>query len=711
MPSDRFKLAFKTALAMVLAYGVALAMNWQNPYWAGLAVALCSLSTSGESLLKGLLRVSGTLLALVVSLSLIALFPQERWAFMSMMSLFVGFCTYMAMGTTRWYFWLVAGFSVPLLSVAGGADGLNDFNTVMLRLQETILGVVSFTLVSIVLWPVSSQAAFEKAFAGLVEVHRDLFRHYLSLAVGRAPADDAQAGRLRAAALSSRLGPLLDAAVLDSYQIDEARHVWRRSLRLLRELDEALEAWRQCIPETAHLYLPGLLPGNRGFIASIEDRFAGIEAILSGAPPPAQEPGPDLQVQEAAVADLTHFDRAALRLFRDKLLEIDVLTRSLTEAVAEARGFAPLRSQTPERHKTTLAQLLDPDRWAAVLRVEVAVWLAILIVLYVPSFPDATTLLVLAVSFSVSIVKQMPHVRVFGSLPAILVGILVGATAHILIMPNLTSFSSLAFLIFAVVFLASFFYWQPRQMILKTSVVILFLMLAQIDNEQQYNALGALNLGVTFVFLLLILSISGFVPISQRAETAIMTLLRRFFKNCEGLISSGSVQWHRSICLHAVASLPEQMPGIARALPPDSLEEKKRQQFDGFVAALQILARRLLALDRARGEAQSEVLVRELGADARNWRVALEEIFHDLSKDPAATEPAALQTRLDIALLNFEQRIDETIEKLGEGAVSAHESENMYRLLGAYRGLSQSLIEFSDQAAQVAWERMREARF
>lgn len=60
--SDRVKAAMKTALAMVLAYGVALSMDWDNPYWAGFAVAFCSLSTVGESLNKGLLRLSGTLL-------------------------------------------------------------------------------------------------------------------------------------------------------------------------------------------------------------------------------------------------------------------------------------------------------------------------------------------------------------------------------------------------------------------------------------------------------------------------------------------------------------------------------------------------------------------------------------------------------------------------------------------------------------------------
>ena len=39
----KFQEAFKTALAVVIAVGIALAMDWDKPYWAGLAVGMCSL--------------------------------------------------------------------------------------------------------------------------------------------------------------------------------------------------------------------------------------------------------------------------------------------------------------------------------------------------------------------------------------------------------------------------------------------------------------------------------------------------------------------------------------------------------------------------------------------------------------------------------------------------------------------------------------------
>ena len=66
--SVRTKESIKTALAMTIAYGIALAMDWDRPYWAGFAVAFCSLGSVGQSLNQAAMRMLGTLVAMVVAL-------------------------------------------------------------------------------------------------------------------------------------------------------------------------------------------------------------------------------------------------------------------------------------------------------------------------------------------------------------------------------------------------------------------------------------------------------------------------------------------------------------------------------------------------------------------------------------------------------------------------------------------------------------------
>src|SRR5215831_3144881 len=251
--SDRVKSALKTALAMVLAYGVALSMDWDNPYWAGFSVAFCSLSTVGESLNKGLLRLSGTLLGSLAALTLIALFPQDRWAFLACMSIFTGFCTFMMFGTSRWYFWNVAGLSVPLLALAGGANAPNDFQTVILRTEETTLGILSYSLVWLLIWPTSTREVFEDAVRRLVTIHRQLTARYLAATIGEPHDVEVEALRREATQVRARLGGLLDGAEIDSYETWEARHAWRRLIQQLSQLTSTLERWRQSFSEVREL--------------------------------------------------------------------------------------------------------------------------------------------------------------------------------------------------------------------------------------------------------------------------------------------------------------------------------------------------------------------------------------------------------------------------------------------------------------------------
>ena len=77
--SRKAKESIKTALAMTIAYGIALQMDWDKPVWAGFAVAFVSLETVGQSFNKAALRMVGTLVAAVVALTFIALFAQDRW--------------------------------------------------------------------------------------------------------------------------------------------------------------------------------------------------------------------------------------------------------------------------------------------------------------------------------------------------------------------------------------------------------------------------------------------------------------------------------------------------------------------------------------------------------------------------------------------------------------------------------------------------------
>jgi hypothetical protein len=130
-----------------------------------------------------------------------------------------------------------------------------------------------------------------------------------------------------------------------------------------------------------------------------------------------------------------------------------------------------------------------------------------------------------------------------------------------------------------------------------------------------------------------------------------------------------------------------------------------------LITAVQALAYRIRVLLEARAAPQSDAMVRALRADVRAWREGVQRIFSTLSEDPASESFADLRSRLDAVLTRLESRVDEALDGADATPLPPEESRNMYRLLGAHRGVSEAVVELSRQSGGMNWARLREARF
>jgi len=173
--SRRAKEAIKTALAMTLAYGIALSQGWEKPMWAGFAVAFVSLGTVGQSIDKATLRMVGTFAAAAVAFVLLGCFAQDRWTFLLALSAWVGYCTYRIGGSRYPYAWQATAFVTVIVSLEAGFDAANAFRVATLRIQETGLGVLVYSLVSLLVWPVNAGPKMQVAAVALVEAEKELF--------------------------------------------------------------------------------------------------------------------------------------------------------------------------------------------------------------------------------------------------------------------------------------------------------------------------------------------------------------------------------------------------------------------------------------------------------------------------------------------------------------------------------------------------------
>jgi len=718
--SDRVKAAVKTALAIVLAYGVALSMDWGHSYWAAFAVAFCTLSTVGESLNKGLLRLSGTLLGSLAAVTLIALFAQDRWLFLIGMTIFTGFCTYMMSGTSRWYFWQVAGLSVPLLALSGGTDSVNDFETVVTRTEETALGLASYSLVWLLIWPTSSREAFEDAVRRLVAAQRQLTAQVLTPTVGETHDAGPETLRRQTMQMQARLGGLLDGAEVDSYDVWEARRAWRGLIHRLSQLTSASERWRQSLAEVRELDLRRLLPELPEFAAGLDHRFVQIGRMLEGHPPERGPtpvpPSPD----DGAIASLSQFQRAALLVYRANLQEVDRLTRDLFDTIADIRSFARAKVYPAYDAAPLLPSALDPERLAGVARWFAGLWLAWIIALYVPDVPNTVEFIVLSNSLSMALFL-LPQVPIAGMFLPIALGFALGGAIYVLVMPHLASFASLGVVLFAAVFLICYLYHRPTQAAGKAAALAVLVMLMGVANEQSYNFLNVANLAVVLPLVFAVLAVATHFPVSFRPEHVFLRLLGRFFRACAYLAST--LQWdpanpptrwqrfRRVLHLGDLARAPGKLAIWGSALPAAALGQSTTGQVQALVDSLQALAYRMQDLIETRATPQSQVLVRELLSEVRAWRVALQDIFGNLSQHPEAADFADFRSQLDAMVERLEKQIEEAVAGADQASISTRENENSFRLLGAFRGVSEALVNFARQAGGIDWARLREARF
>jgi len=132
-----------------LALYVAFWLQLDNPYWAGASAAIVCQPQLGASLRKGWFRMIGTLTGAVMSVVLVASFPQDRSLFLGALALWAGSCAFGATVLRNFasYSAALAGYTVAivggdLLGTVGGLDANAAFLVAVSRATAICLGIV-----------------------------------------------------------------------------------------------------------------------------------------------------------------------------------------------------------------------------------------------------------------------------------------------------------------------------------------------------------------------------------------------------------------------------------------------------------------------------------------------------------------------------------------------------------------------------------------
>ena len=158
-------------------------------------------------------------------------------------------------------------------------------------------------------------------------------------------------------------------------------------------------------------------------------------------------------------------------------------------------------------------------------------------------------------------------------------------------------------------------------------------------------------------------------------------------------------------------SLPGKLGVWGKQIDHKAFPDSTPAQVAGMVASLQLLADRTGALIEAHRAPQAAVLVSELGDEVRAWRIVIEQGFDRWSEHLAAEPVDVLRKRLLTRLARLDDRIEQALNQTGPGEISDIKFRNFYRLLGAFRGITEAAVGYANMADTIDCTQFREENF
>ncbi len=716
MLSRRTKESIKTALAVVIAYAITFYFGWEKPFWAAFAVVMISLDTSGQSLNKAAMRTLGTVVAVCAALTFFALFPQERWALLFVLCAYLGFCAYMIAGPRRQYFWFVSAFVCLVIIIDGAPVSSDLFAIAMARFEETAMGIVVYSVVSILLWPQSSRGDLETSAQNLFETQVALYKASIAETAADDPTTNLQPVAIKEIQALIQFEKDLEAAIHDSYEVWEVRRQWRQYHALSQSLLKALGRWRASFTNARHLDLPGLLPNLETFKAEMAARADRIAAMLRGESVGAPPSRLTLEVALTEARALSHFDRAALAAFKSQLDQIEELSRTLFKCVADIKGFGTEASDAVPAAGGGFA--LDPDRLHASATVVATLVVAYCVWIYVDP-PTHSLFVFLPTQWALaSVLTRLPITKM---VPGFLTAFLTAGIAYVFVMPHLSGFAELSVMLFLFVFGMFWLFFEPKRRMTRTGALANFLILISLENNQSYDFANFIGIvaGVSLSVGLAILI--QYFPFSPRPEKVFLRLLGRYFRQLEFLLTRLSYDWERErgpfdllrtmLYRSDILRIPVRLVALANQIDYRVLPGTSPQRIHDLAASLQAIALRINDLLDMREPERANPLVQELLGDLRDWRLAARDVVRHWAKDPGAAPPVDIEQRLADRIENMERRIGEAREKFDPEALSQAQYEGLYRAVAGFRGLSDAGVAYAGLASGIDWRPWKEARF
>jgi len=721
--SRNAKESIKIALSLVIVYGIAMSINWEKPFWGGFAVIVCSQANLGQSLNRAILWILGTLVALLGGWIIVALFPQDRWLFMIALSIWVAGCVYFLQRSKRQYFWMTCGYVILLLWDATGGDLSISYEEGILRIQESLLGIIVYGLVAVLIWPNCSREELHKAAIALLELHRLFSDRCFNSIQDRKSVKILREKRVELLKADSRLRIAINDATSDSYEIWECRKQWNRFGCRATAVTQSLLKLEESLALSSDLGITKYLIGMRAYLEEMSSRFKRVSYAIAERKPAGKAQERVVRGNIEKVKELSTSETAGLAVTRRSLNDLEVESRALIYSANDIQdpGVAYL-SYSDERGAYWFGLFMpDPDRLANVVRVLVGIWISYLAYIFVPDMIGGL-LVVLLITIIAIIAAVSPQIRLFETCVYTILVCLMSAPLYFFVMPKLPGYYSLGLMIFVWTFIVSYFANKAfgAQSMIRTLVLIFPQIIFNFNNNQMYSFVVYTNYIFVLAIIFCILAVSRNIPFSSHPEKNFKKSIDRLLASAARLVVEGdfpsskrqsilyrlSILYHLNIVMISHKNILYWKEGIDKA----HVRGMSNDQLRRIIDLLMLVANQVRILHGIDSSKMNLVATKRMLREAFIWRCLVGKILLYLSGKKRKINIESLRRGYKRIFDRANVDVGDLMELRKCSSQSKEGVSNFLYFLGVTHCINNYLAEFFHLSETVDWDFFCEER-
>lgn len=508
---------------MALAYLIPLSQGWSQPSTAATTVMLiAAMGSVGDSVMKGALRVIGTVIGAAVGMTLIGLFPQDREVYLLIASVVATLFLYLA----RAYkgdmtVFLLSAVTLLMMFQNGEVDDVFIYG--IDKTFMTIVGIIIYTFVGVFLWPVNMKDTSVENASTLSTLQSEMYL------LRDAQKEERKALHQKMISQEQLLGTSIIASDSSSMEMNFSKTQWYDIVNSYKKIDELLTL-------LSNHDKASYVENFSCYVTNYETIDTQISELLK-AVPLAWKEQTEIAIPEALgyqydieqIKTLSQLERAELSTTISDMLKLHSQLRKLAEKLNSLISSMPTFFTLDESPKPSDFLWFDMEDLKGALITFIIFWSATLLWIFVNP-PGGFLIVTLATALSVlttfSPLKPSLLIIIFS------LSFVFAAAMYILVLPNLHYGWELGLFVFVYAFIG-FYFINPM-------LAVFFLLgtaTLGINNTMSYNFdVFLITLFIFYAFLFLLL-LFYYIPFSTKPEHLFLVMKKRFFILSEVLLN------------------------------------------------------------------------------------------------------------------------------------------------------------------------------